>query len=143
MKAQTLISTNALLALGLGIAFALYGPLALALFGTPDVQGAAGTPEVETLLYWTVASFARLFGAALFAFGLLLWAARPLFLGDLASPSTRRGFFFALLLGNAMLAFVAGTQQFSVWNSAAGWVVLVLFSLLALGYGILVARTEA
>ena len=56
MKLTHLITLNAILFIAFGIAFALYGPLMMAFFGVPEIE------ENSTLLYWNVASFARLFG---------------------------------------------------------------------------------
>jgi hypothetical protein len=123
------LTLNAILFIAFGIAFALYGPLMLAFFGVPEIE------ENSVMLYWNVASFARMFGAALFGFGFLIWAVRSLVASQIASPEALRGVVFALLLGNLMGAVVAITQQSSVWLSTAGWVTTGIFSLLALGYG--------
>ncbi len=69
MKLTQLLSVNAIVFIGLGIAFALYGPLMIAMFGILESEG---SPR----LYWYAASFARLLGAALFGFGFVLWAVR-------------------------------------------------------------------
>lgn len=128
------ITLNAILVMALGIAFALYGPLMLAFFGIADI------PSQEVILYWNIASFARLFGAGLFSLGLLLFAIRtPIAQGEFSGPS-RRGVIFSLLLGNLLAAIVALTQQASVWNNWAGWVLSILFAGLTLGYGYFLAR---
>ena len=129
MKLTHLLTLNAILFIALGIAFALYGPLMMAFFGVPEI------PENSFQLYWNVASFARLFGAALFGFGFLLWAVRGVAESQATPPETRRGIVFALLLANLMGAVVAITQQSSVWLSPAGWVATAIFALLTLGYG--------
>jgi hypothetical protein len=129
MKLAHLITLNAVLFIAFGIAFALYGPLMMAFFGVPEIE------ENSTMLYWNVASFARLFGAALFGFGFLLWAVRGVAESLSTPPESRRGIIFALLLGNLMGAIVAVTQQSSVWLSPAGWVATAIFTLLTLGYG--------
>lgn len=138
MKLTQLISLNALLFIGLGIAFALYGPLMLAFFGVPDVEG------MDVIAYWNTAAFARLFGAALFGFGLLLWAARGVLASEnsTVSPEARRGIVFALVLANLMGVFMAVVQQFSVWQGPAGWGLVALFALLLLGYGFTLAVRE-
>lgn len=128
MKLSNLLSLNALLALGFGIAFALYAPLMMAFFGVPEI------PSEDILLYWIVASFARMFGAALFGIGLLLWAVRGVAVQPDTSPEVRRGIIFAMLLANAMGAFVAATQQFSIWLSAAGLIVIAIFTALVVAY---------
>lgn len=128
------ITINAILMMALGIAFALYGPLMLAFFGIADI------PSQEVILYWNIASFARLFGAGMFSLGLLLFALRaPMAQGELSGPS-QRGVIFSLLLGNLLAAIVALTQQASVWNIWAGWVLSLVFALLTIGYGVFLAR---
>lgn len=131
MKLNLVLTVNALIALGFGIAFALYGPVMLAFFSVPEI------PSDDILLYWNVAAFARMFGAALFSFGLLLWAIRGGVEQERVSPGMRRGIVFALLLANIMSAFIAISQQFSVWESPAGWVAIAIFLLLLLAYGYL------
>lgn len=129
-----LITFNAILAMALGIGFALYGPLMLAFFGIGDI------PSQEALLYWNIAAFARLFGAGLFSVGLLLFALRtPLTKSELSGQS-RRGVIFSLLLGNLLTTIVMLTQQASVWNAWAGWVLSAVFALLTLAYGFVMVR---
>lgn len=129
-----LVTINAILAMALGIAFALYGPLMLAFFGIADI------PSQEVLLYWNIASFARLFGAGLFSVGLLLFALRtPLAKRELSSQS-RRGVIFSLVLGNLLTTIVLLTQQASIWSTATGWILSAVFSLLTLGYAFVLVR---
>jgi hypothetical protein len=118
---STAVSTQAIVMIILGIFFTIYAPNMLAYFGIPNI------PENNTLLYWNIAAFARLFGAALFGFGLLLWAVRSLVTSSLVSVEIRRGIFFALALAGIVGIIVALTQQFGVWSSAAGWVMILLF----------------
>ncbi len=128
------ITINAILMMALGIAFALYSPLMLAFFGIADI------PSQEVILYWNIASFARLFGAGMFSLGLLLFALRtPIAQGELTGPG-QRGVIFSLLLGNLLAAIVSLTQQASVWNVWAGWVLSLVFTLLTIGYGVFLAR---
>ena len=128
MKLTHLLTIHAILALGFGIAFALYAPLMIAFFGVPEL------PEGNILLYWNVASFARMFGAALFGLGILLWAIRGLVENRKTPPEAVRGVIFALLIANAMSVFVAATQQMAVWLSPAGWMAIVIFAILSLAY---------
>lgn len=122
MKLNNLLLANALLFLALGIAFALYGPLMMAFFSFPELL------ENNVMAYWITASFVRLFGAALFGLGLLLWAVQGAI--KEASPAAQRSVLAAMLLANGMAAFVALTQQVSIWQSTAGWVTCGLFLLL-------------
>lgn len=127
MKLTTLISLHAVLSIGFGIAFGLYGPLMMAFFAVPEVL------EIDAMAYWQLAAFARMFGAALFGFGLLLWSLRGVI--EAISPESRRGFIFALLLANLMGAIVSLTQQSAVWQSGAGWITTGIFVALLLAYG--------
>jgi hypothetical protein len=139
MKLNNLMTFNALLFIALGIAFALYGPLMIAMFGVAQLT------QGDALLYWYAVSFARMFGAGLFGFGFLIWAARNFETGEgrAGSVETRRGILFALLLANALGLFVAATQHFSVWQSAGGWFTIGVFLLLILGYGFFMIRSES
>lgn len=128
MNLRTFITLHAILTLGLGIAFTLYGPLMMALYGIPDI------PEENVVLYWNVASFARMFGAALFSTGLLIWAVRALFREAGISSEIRRGLLFSLLLASAITGFVALIQAWSIWLGWAGWLITAVFVLLFLGY---------
>jgi len=136
MKLSSLLTVNAILALAFGIAFALYGPLMLAFFNVPEIE------SDNTILYWMVASFARIFGAALFGAGLVIWSLRSPTLLSAISEEARRGITFALLLGNAMCTFVAVTQQFSFCQSSAGWVTIAIFSLLTAAYAYFLVRGQ-
>jgi hypothetical protein len=127
MKLNPVISLNAVIALAFGILFTLYAPVMMAFFGVAEI------PEDNVLLYWHVASFARLFGATLFGFGLLLWSLRGL-LARNAALEGRRGVLFSLLFTNGMAAIVAITQQFSIWLRPAGWALIGLFGLFSLAY---------
>jgi hypothetical protein len=128
MKLTQWITFNAILAIAFGIAFGIYAPLMMAFFNVPETPG--GTVE----LYWLVVSFARMYGAALFGFGLLLFAVSGVVTQAAASADSRRGILFGLLLANAMGAFVALIQQSAFWYSAAGWVTVGVYLLLLAGY---------
>lgn len=132
MKLTHLITANAFLFLAGGIAFALYGPLMIAMFGVLETGG-------EATIYWFVASFARLFGAALFGFGFLLWAMRSLAENVALSAQARRGIILALLLGHLLALVVALTQQVSIWGTLAGWLTVGIFLLLTGGYAYFMA----
>jgi hypothetical protein len=134
MKLHPIITANAVLALAFAIAFIAAGPIMMAFFGLPELPGE------NILLYWNATSFGRMFGAGLFAFGLLLWALRAPLVEGALSPSQRRGVLFALLLANIVGAIVAVTQQMSVWSTAAGWVAVFLFALFTIAYGFLLSQ---
>jgi len=111
VKLTQFLSINAILFIGLGIAFALYGPLMIAMFGILESEG-------SPVMYWYAASFARLLGAALFGFGFVLWAVR----GLTASASAQQGIKVALVISYALSFAVAITQQVSIWGTIAGWI---------------------
>lgn len=131
---QRTISVNAILWIALGIAFGLYGPLMLNLFGVPEV------PSQDLLLYWNVAAFARLYGAALFGLGLVLLALRGMV--TRASQQDQRGVLFSLIFANIMGAFVAATQSASIWQSAAGWILMAIYLVFIILYGILLGYPQ-
>ncbi len=128
MKLTQWITLNAILAIAFGIAFGIYGPLMMAFFNVPE------TPGGTVGFYWLVVSFARMYGAALFGFGILLWAVKGVVAEASTAGDTRRGIIFSLLLANAMGAFVALIQQSAFWLSASGWVTVGVYLLLGGGY---------
>ena len=128
MKLKHLINVNAVLSLLFGIAFTLYGPLMMAFFGIPEI------PEGNVLLYWHIVAFARMFGVALLAFGLILWSLRRIAGSDTISPEILRGITYALILANGVGIVVALTQQAQIWSSPAGWATVAVFTLLFVGY---------
>lgn len=129
MNLKTILLINALLSIAGGIAFALYGPLMIDLYG---ILGAEG----DTLLYWYSASFARMYGATLFGFGFLLWAASNIpDISQKGSPA-RRAVLLAMILANGMGLFVSITQQVSIWGNAVGWITTGVYAFLLLVYGI-------
>lgn len=137
MKLTQLITINAILAIAFGIAFGIYGPIMMAFFNVPEAPG--GTVG----LYWLVVSFARMFGAALFGFGFLLWAIRGVVAQASTSLESKRGIIFSLLLANAMGAFVALVQQMAFWSSGAGWVTVGIYVLLLIGYVYFLVKQNA
>ena len=131
MKLTQLLSINAILFIGLGIAFALYGPLMIAMFGILESEG-------SPVMYWYAASFARLLGAALFGFGFVLWAVRR----QTASTPAWQGITVALVISYALGFAVAITQQVSIWGTIAGWILSGFILVLLMGYiYMLVKRT--
>jgi hypothetical protein len=127
MKLNTLIAAHAILFIASGIAFALYGPLMMAFFAVPEVLG------LDASTYWQIAAFVRMFGAALFGFGFVLFALRGLV--EKIEAQSRRGLVFALFLANLMAFIVSITQQSAVWSSLAGLITTAVFTALLLAYG--------
>ena len=128
MKITNLIFINAILFIALGIAFALYGPIVINLFGILSFTEADGG------IYWFTASFARLAGAALFGYGFLLWGTYNLLKSDPGSTAKIRKLILALLISNILGLFIAVTQQWQIWINAAGWLTLGMFAFFTCAY---------
>jgi hypothetical protein len=120
-----IIRLNAILLMAFGIAFALYGPLMMAFFTIPEL-------DINSDIYWQIAAFARMFGVALFGFGLLLWALRDTFV-NLPIPN-QRSIIASLILANLMGAFVAITQTSAIWGTIPGWIMTGMFFIFLLAY---------
>jgi uncharacterized membrane protein len=135
MKLSPILSLNAILWMALGLIFAIYAPAMLGFFGAADIP--AGNP----LMYWYIVSFARLFGAALFGWGLLLFAVRD-FAAETTNAAFKRGLVFALLLGNLLSAVVAITQQMQTWDTPAGWALVGVCVLLTGAYIYFLVKAE-
>ena len=129
MNLKTILLINAFLFIAGGIAFAIYGPLMIDMYG---ILGAEG----ETILYWYSTSFARMYGATLFGFGFLIWAASNLPDMSQKGSSARRAVILAMILANGMGLFVSLTQQVSIWGNVTGWLTTGLYALLFLLYTI-------
>jgi len=134
VKLKIFMTINAFVFIGAGIAFALYGPLMIDLYGILEFEGDFGW------LYWYAASFGRMLGAVLFGTGFVIWAASG-YVGK--GPETRpldKRLILALLATNGMGLFVALIQQITIWANAAGWITLLVFLTLSLGYGYFIIR---
>ena len=134
MNRSTLLNINAIVNMAAGIAFTLYGPLMMRLFGIPDI------PSEDVLLYWNVAAFGRLFGATMFGFGLLIFSISRIAGTSQLSESSWRGIFLSLIFSNIILAITTITQQVSAWQSQAGWVFTAYFIGLITGYSFLLVH---
>ena len=106
----------------------------MAFFAVPELL------DIDAQAYWSLTSFARMFGGALFGFGLLVFSLRKA-TGQL-SLGTRRGILFALFLANLMGAYVAITQQSAVWDTPAGWITTGIFLVLMAAYGYFLAAAR-
>ncbi len=134
MRLKPFLTFNGILFAAAGVAFGLYGPLMMAFFNVPELQ------DLNSLTYWHLAAFARMFGAGLFGWGLLLWG---LSRGVEALPTPgRRGVVFAQLLSCLMAAFISLTQQSAIWMTPAGWVMSGVFILLVAAYGYLLSTQK-
>ncbi len=127
MKLSSLLAFNGILFVAFGIAFAVYGPSMMGFFKVPELN-------IDGITYWHLTAFARMFGAALFGYGFLVWAVSRA-VSELSAANIR-SLLMALLLGNLLAAIVSLTQQSSFWYNAAGWVTSGIFALLTLAYGV-------
>ena len=116
MKLSALMTVNAVIAGLFGIAFVVVPVRFLAIYGTTvDAQ---------------LALIGQLFGAALLGYALLTWTAR-----NAAASDARAAIVLALFVSDA-IGFVVGliAQLRNVVNQV-GWSTVVIYLLLALGFG--------
>jgi hypothetical protein len=116
MKLSALMTVNAVIAGLFGIAFVVVPVRLLAIYGiTADAQ---------------LALIGQLFGAALLGYALLTWTARN------AAASDARGAIVLALFVSDAIGFVVGliAQLRNVVNQV-GWSTVVIYLLLALGFG--------
>ncbi len=116
MKVKTLILIMAILCLLWGVGFILFPAPFWALYGLTLDEGGV--------------YMARQLGVVFGMLGLVLWLAR----NDLAARALR-GIALGLCIGNALGLVVALYGQLTADISALGWVGVVTYLLLALGFG--------
>lgn len=127
VKISKFLSINAILFVGLGIAFALYGPLMVNFYGILEI-------DTSAISYWYITSFARMNGVILFGYGFLIWAIKNVPEDEHTSPQLRRNILFAQLLLAIVGFIVAVIQQYTIWWTHAGWITIAAFLYLAIGY---------
>ena len=116
MKLSALMVINTIVCLVFGVAFAVIPWQVFALYGVePSLQ----------LNY-----MGQLFGAALLAFAILTWSARKADDSD-----ARKAILLALFIGDVIGLVVALLGQFSGVVNAMGWSTVVIYLLLAIGFG--------
>jgi hypothetical protein len=116
MKLSTLMITNSVVAVLFGLGFILAPGRVLALY----------TAEASVALDYV----AQLFGGALFGFGVVTWAAR-----NAPDSEARRAILLGLFLGDVVGCVVALIAQLSGVVSAMGWSTVVIYLVLAIGFG--------
>jgi len=116
MKLSALMIVNSIVAVVFGIGFVL----------APGQVTSLYSPEVGPTLNYV----AQLFGAALLAFAVLTWAAR-----NTPDSEARRAILLALFVGDGVGFVVALIGQIGGVMSALGWSTVVIYLLLALGFG--------
>jgi hypothetical protein len=115
MKLSNFLVVKAVISLAFGIAFALVPAAMMSLYGvTLDLGGAF---------------MARFLGACLIGIGLICWLDRN------ADPKVLQGITLALCIGDTVGFIVALLGQLSGLANALGWVIVVIWFLLALGLG--------
>jgi hypothetical protein len=129
MRLHFWMNINALLYIAIGIAFFLYAPLMLNFYGILESSSTTRT-------YWFSTSFARLFGAAIFGTGLLIFSIRNL----ISLLADKRSLIFVLILINLVGTVVSITQQVSVWGTLMGWITAALFLVMTCVYVFLLYR---
>ena len=135
MKFKRLLVINSIVFIGAGIAFCLYAPLVLAvLFQITQIEG------IDTIAYWYLVSFARLAGAAIFALGLLLWTSSNLV--DNQPNKSRLGLLYSLIIGYVVGIVTLLTQQVSIWQNAAGWILIAVCVVFLIGYGYIIFKEK-
>ena len=116
MKLSTLMVINAIVALLFGLAFVLMAGTLLSFYGI--------TPSPGGLIP------ARLFGATLLGYAVLTWFAR-----NTEESEARRAIVLALFVSDVVGFIVALVGQLSGAVNALGWSTVVIYLLLALGFG--------
>lgn len=123
MKLSTLMLVNALVAAVFGVGLIVVPGQVMSAYG-PEV-----TPQLE---YVT-----QLFGAALLAFAILTWTAR-----NSPDSDTRRAILLALFVGDSIGFIVSLIGQLGGVMNALGWSTVVIYLLLALGFGYFYAQPK-
>ena len=116
MKLSTFMVINAIVAFLFGLAFVLIaGPL-MSLYGASLSPGGL--------------IVARLFGASLLGFAVLTWCAR-----NVEESEARRAIIFALFSSESIGFVMALIGQLSGAVNALGWSTVIIYFVLALGFG--------
>jgi hypothetical protein len=120
MNYRFMFALNSVVALLFGLGFLFLPTRVLGLFGTETF--------VSTLLV------ARLFGTAMLGLGLVLWFAK-----DVTDTAVQKGMGIALLVSavTALIVTLFGTFASNAVIRTNGWVVMVVYVIIGLGYGYL------
>jgi hypothetical protein len=116
MNLPTLMTANAVVAAIFGLALVIAPGQTTSLYGV----------TADAALRYV----AQLFGAALIGFAVLTWAAR-----NAADSEARRAIVLALFVADALGFILALLGQLGGVVSALGWSTVVIYLLLALGFG--------
>ena len=120
MNYRIMFALNAVAAALFGLGFLFFPARALGLFGT----------ETFAATLWV----SRFFGTAMLTLGLALWFAK-----DASDAAVQKGMGIALLVGafTGLVVTLIGTLSSHAVIRANGWTIMVIYLLLALGYGYL------
>lgn len=128
MKYRFVMTVAAVAVMLAGLAFGLYGPVLLGVFGIDQPPGF--TPP--HMSFYRMRSFLFVAGTILFGFGLVTLSARKV-----ADPIVQRGIaighFFAYLAAGLMNL----SQQTALWETPGGWISVAFFFILAVAMGYL------
>jgi len=119
MKLKTLMIINAIVAIVFGVVFVIIPSQVLSLYGP-------GTGDVMSVLNY----MGQFFGASLIGFGLLTWTAR-----NAADSEARKAIVLALFVSDSIGFVVALIGQINNVVNALGWSTVVIYLLLAIGFG--------
>ncbi len=120
-----------------GAFFFATGPYLLSFFGVkefPEIVSRNG----ETLDFWEMYAFVRMFGSAVLMYGLLIG-----FLAYIDGVKNRKYASFGAALGQLAFLIIYLSQQISIWNTAAGWVIAAVFLLALVSFSYLAFKKEA
>lgn len=116
MRLNVLFVITAVITLVFGLAFVLVPTQLATLFGVDLNEGGV--------------FIGRLFGAALLGFCVLAW-----FVRDAEASDTRGAIVLSYFIGDAIGFIVALIAQLANVMNALGWIIVVIYLLLALGFG--------
>jgi hypothetical protein len=115
MKLKHMLVFNAVVTLIYGIGFVFVPAVVWSLYGM------AQSPALSLA--------GQFFGVALIGIGLVTWFAR-----DVADPAAQRALILGLLIANTVGVIVSVLGALSGMMNVLGWMAVVLYLLLALGY---------
>jgi len=122
MSARRVIVTTTVVYAALGLALAIFGPAMLQLYGFP----ARPSAQMPVDLWWSAASFARLFGITLAGLAVIVWSLRA------SDPLSQQKLIASLAVANVFIAAFSYGQWRTVWGTNFGILTVFLFALLAL-----------
>ena len=129
MTLKGIATINAVIAMVIGLFFSFFGPMLLPAFGASQIPEPVAS-DPYAMSFWSALAFARIFGATLFGFGTLLWTLR-----SITEVKLARTIALALFITNGFLGGFALIQQLAIWDMVAGWIMVGMFIIFALGYG--------